>query len=92
MGHLRVVLQLLLDNQLYSKLSKCEFWLTKVIFLGNVFSIEGIRVDPQKIDAVMSWKSLKSDLEVRSFLGLACYYWWFVEGFSSIAAPLMMLL
>ena len=36
--HLRIVLQLLRDHQLYAKFSKCEFWLTEVRFLGHVVS------------------------------------------------------
>ena len=45
-------------------------------------------MDPQKIEAVVNWKSPKSVSEVRSFLGLIGYYRKFVEGFSKIAAPL----
>ncbi|GMI94601.1 hypothetical protein HRI_003129400 [Hibiscus trionum] len=72
-GHLRIVLQALLENQLYAKLSKSEFWLKEVVFLGHVGSAEGIRVDPHKVEAVMNWKPPKSVHEVRSFLGLAGY-------------------
>ncbi|GMI64709.1 hypothetical protein HRI_000140200 [Hibiscus trionum] len=90
--HLRTFLQALLENQLYAKLSKCEFWLREVVFLGHVVSVEGIRVDLQKVEAVMSWKVPKSVTEVRSFLGLAGYYCRFVEGFSKIAVPLTKLL
>ncbi|KAA3480574.1 DNA/RNA polymerases superfamily protein [Gossypium australe] len=45
-SHLRVVLQILREKQLYGKFSKCEFWLREVTFLGHVVSAEGIRVDP----------------------------------------------
>ena len=48
--HLQTVLQTLRQKQLYAKFSKCEFWLDKVVFLGNVISAEGIYVDPQKIE------------------------------------------
>ena len=53
-GHLRIVLQLLRDHQLYAKFSKCEFWLTEVSFLGHVVSASGVSVDPRKVEAVMS--------------------------------------
>ena len=86
--HLRIVLQTLRERQLYAKLSKCQFWLDKVAFLGHVISAEGVSVDPQKIEAVVNWKPPKNVLEVRSFLGLAGYYRKFVEGFSRIAVPL----
>ncbi|KAK8976607.1 hypothetical protein V6N11_057207 [Hibiscus sabdariffa] len=90
--HLRIVLQTLRDHRLYAKLSKCEFWLKKVTFLGHVVSAEGIQVDPSKIEAIVSWKQPKNVSEIRSFLGLAGYYRRFVEGFSIIAAPLTKLL
>ncbi|XP_073035203.1 uncharacterized protein [Primulina eburnea] len=50
-GHLRSVLQVLRDRQLYAKLSKCEFWLDRVVFLGHVISRDGISVDPTKVEA-----------------------------------------
>ena len=65
--HLRIVLQLFSDHQLYTKFSKCEFWLTKVRFLGHVVSTLGVSVDPEKVKAVMSWESPKSVFEIRSF-------------------------
>ena len=72
--HLRVVLQVLRDHQLYANFSKCEFWVTEVKLLGHVVSALGVSVDPKKIEAVMSWERLKSIFEIRSFLGLAGYY------------------
>ena len=53
-GHLRIVLQLLRDHQLYAKFSKCEFWLTEVRFLGHVVLATGVSVDLEKVEAVMS--------------------------------------
>jgi len=69
--HLRIVLRVLKENQLCAKLSKCEFWLREVSFLGHVISKGGIAVDPSKVDAVLQWESPKSVFEIRSFLGLA---------------------
>jgi hypothetical protein len=53
-GHLRLVLQNLRDHKLYAKLSKCEFWLKQVTFLGHVVSKGGISVDPSKVQDVLS--------------------------------------
>ena len=52
--HLRIVLQLLRDHQLYAKFSKCEFWLTEVRFLGHMVLASGVSVDLEKVEAVMS--------------------------------------
>ena len=90
--HLRVVLETLRKEQLYAKLSKCEFWLNEVSFLGHIVSKEGIRVDPNKIEVVVEWKPPRNVTEVRSFLGLTGYYRRFVKGFSMIAAPMTRLL
>ena len=54
--HLRIVLQTLREKQLYAKLSKCNFWLKEVSFLGHIVFVEGIRVDPAKIEVIVSWK------------------------------------
>jgi hypothetical protein len=53
--HLRFVLEKLGSNQLYTKFSKCEFWLTKVAFLGHVISAGGVSVDPSKVRDVLHW-------------------------------------
>ena len=85
---LRIVLQTLREHRLYAKLSKCQFWLDSVAFLGHIVSTEGVSVDPQKVEAILNWKPPTSVTEIRSFLGLAEYYRKFVEGFSKIATPL----
>ena len=88
MGHLRVVLQTLKEHQFFAKYNNSEFLLRSVTFLGHIISGDGIRVDPKKIEVVRNWPRPISPLDIRSFLGFACYYRWFVEGFSSIASPI----
>jgi hypothetical protein len=55
-GHLHVVLQRLREHRLYAKLSKCDFWLKEIKFLGHTISQAGIAVDPDKVQEVMNWK------------------------------------
>ena len=90
--HLRLVLEKLREHQLYSKLSKCEFWLKEVGFLRHVISGEGIAVDPTKVASVTKWVAPTPVGEIRSFLGLAGYYQRFIENFSRIAKPMTKLL
>ena len=89
--HLKVVLEVLREHQLYGKFSKCEFWLEEVQFLGHVISTKGITVDPTKIETVLKWERPKTVTELRSFLGLAGYYRRFVEGFSKKVSSLTQL-
>ncbi|XP_075521392.1 uncharacterized protein LOC142554614 [Primulina tabacum] len=86
--HLKTVLQLLREKQLYAKLKKCEFWLKQVSFLGHIVSRDGISVDPMKIEAIKQWPIHTAVFEMRSFLGLAVYYRRFTANFSKIALPL----
>ncbi|GJR91094.1 reverse transcriptase [Tanacetum coccineum] len=86
------VVEILRQEKLYAKFSKCEFWLSKVAFLGHIVSAEGITMDPAKVEAITKWPRPTSVTEVRSFLGLAGYYRRFVEGFSRLALPLTKLM
>ncbi|GKC99024.1 putative reverse transcriptase domain-containing protein [Tanacetum coccineum] len=83
--HLKLILELLKKEELYAKFSKCEFWLLKVQFLGHVIDIEGIHVDPTKIESIKDCASPKTPTEIHQFLGLAGYYRRFIEGFLKIA-------
>jgi hypothetical protein len=90
--HLRLAFQKLRENRLYAKLSKCEFWMKQVAFLGHVISKGGIFVDPSKVQDVLSWNAPTSVSDTRSFLGLARYYRRIIEGFSKISKPMTELL
>ena len=54
--HLRIVLEMLRKHQLYAKFNKCDFFKTKIEYLGHVISAEGIVVDPKKIKTIVEWR------------------------------------
>jgi hypothetical protein len=90
--YLRLVLEKLRSNKLYSKFSKCEFCLTEVAFLGHVISARGILVDPGKVKDALNWMPPTTASEIQSFLGLTGYYRRFIKDFSKLAKPMMKLL
>lgn len=86
--HLRLVLQTLREHQLYAKFRKFEFYKEQIQYLGHITTKEGIAMDPKKIGTIMEWPVPKDVADIRSFMGLAGYYRWFVEGFSRVAYPI----
>ena len=54
-------------------------------FLGVVIEKEGIKMEKEKIKVVVNWPVPKSVKEVQKFLGLANYYWRFIEEFAKVA-------
>ena len=85
-------MQRMRGNKIYAKLSKCDFNSPEVEFLGHIVGREGIKVDPAKIAVVRDWPLLQSTSEIRQFLRLANYFRKFIQGYSSLAAPLTILL
>ena len=76
--HLQIALQVLRDNQLFVKFSKCDFWLKEVNFLGHIIFKEGISVDPAKVQVVVDWPQPKTVIDIQSFFWLAGYYQRFI--------------
>jgi hypothetical protein len=90
--HLKMVLQRLREHQLYAKLSKYEFWIHEVLFLGHIINQDGLAVDPKKVADILNWKAPKDVRGIKSFIRMAGYYRRFIEGFSKISRPMTALL
>jgi hypothetical protein len=89
--HVDKVLQLLKEQQVYAKPSKCFFGVKEVEYLGHIVSHKGVKVDPNNIKAMMDWPIPKTLKNLRGFLGLTGYYHKFVRYYRRIAVPLMTL-
>jgi hypothetical protein len=75
-------------KQLYAKPSKFFFGVKEVEYLSHIVSHEGVKVDRNKIKAMMDWTIPKTLKNLRGFLGLRGYYCKFVRNYRRIATPL----
>ena len=87
--HLTQVMRRLQQERLLINMKKSFFMKTKIIYLGFVFSLIELKMDPEKVKAIKEWLSPRSMFEARRFHGLACFYRVFIRYFSGICAPLM---
>jgi hypothetical protein len=58
------------EHQLYAKLSKCEFWIDQVLFLGHIINKEGLAMDPKKVADILNWKAPTDARGIKSFIGM----------------------
>jgi hypothetical protein len=86
------MLERLRQYKLYIKLSKYEFFIILVIFLGFVINIHGIEIDINKIEIIIEWPELKFFRNIQKFLGFINFYRRFIKDNSRIAAPLTSIL
>jgi len=91
-GHVRKVLEALVEAGLYVKLSKCHFSAREIDFLGYRVSTEGISMEPSRVETILSWPEPQSKRDILVFLGFANFYRRFIAKFSKIALGLTNLL
>ena len=91
-GHVRRVLERLVEHGLFIKAEKCEFSVSTTKFLGHTISPEGISMDSEQVSAIMSFPPPTSQRELSRFIGLANAYRRYIKDFAQLARPLNALL
>ena len=89
--HDKIVLEVLRhleENDLFVKPKKCTFHTTEVDFLSMIVGCDGIKMDQEKVKAILEWPEPKTVKGVRSFLGLVNFYRRFIKDYTKVARPL----
>ena len=73
-------------------MSKCEFGLAEILYLGHIIGQDGVKVDMEKIRSILEWPRPKSLIQLRGFIGICTYYRKFVKWFSQLTSPLTILI
>ena len=82
------VLRQLEENDLFVKPKKCTFHTTEVDLLGMIVGCDGIKMDQEKVRAILEWPEPKTVKGVWSFLRLANFYWRFIKDYTKVTRPL----
>jgi len=93
-GHNEIVeeiLRRLEENDLYVKPEKCIWKAKKIGFLGMIIGPNGVKIEKEKVDGILSWPEPKNMKDIRKFLGLANYYRGFIKNFAQVARPINVL-
>ena len=88
MKQLDEALRILEEQSLYVKMSKREFGVKEMVYLGHIIRAEGVQVHMEKIQAISVCPTSKTVTKLKGFLGLCTYYRRYIKRFSQFAAPL----
>jgi len=82
LGHVDEILTFMEEQSLFSKEAKREFGLTKILYLGHIIGVKGVKVHQENIQAILDCPTPRSITELRGFFRICNYYKRFVKGFS----------
>ena len=92
LDNLSVVLGRIADSGVKLKAKKCFLFQKETNYLGHVISSDGVKCDPAKVEAVENWHPPKTTKQVKSFLGMVCYYSKFIRNYAEVSRPMYDLL
>ncbi len=86
--HIKAVLEKIREANLKLKLSKCQQFQIELKFIGHLIERNGIRPNPQNVKKIKNAEVPKNITKLRKFLGMAQYYWQYINGYADIIGPL----
>lgn len=92
LSQLREVLHVLRDNQVFSKMSKCNFGTSQIEYIGHIIQHGLVSMDASKVEGILTWPQPQFVKEFRGFLRLSGYYKRFIKNYEMLVRPLTALL
>ncbi len=90
--HVQLILNKLQEVDLQININKCKFYVQKIIFLKLLISIKRLKMNSQKIQAVVNWFILNNLTQIQSFINFYNFYWYFIKNFSKIVHSMIQLI
>jgi hypothetical protein len=90
--HVRLIRAKLQEAGLYLKLSKCDFEMQRISFVGFIVTPEGVKIDPDRVRTIAKWPEPASHRDIQVFLSFANFYRRYISSFSHLAKSIIVLL
>ncbi len=89
--HVRLILNRLREADLQIDIDKCKFHVQKIIFLELLMLIERLKMNSQKMQAVVDWSTLNNLTQMQFFIDFCNFYRCFIKNFSKIVHSMIQL-
>ncbi len=89
--HVRLILNRLREADLQVNINKCEFYVQKIIFLELLMSIEELKMNSRKMQAVVDWFTFNNLIQMQFFIDFCNFYQRFIKNFSKIVCSMIQL-
>ncbi len=89
--HVRLILNRLREADLQININKCKFHVQKIIFLELLMSIDELKMNSRKMQAVVDWSTFNNLTQMQFFIDFCNFYWRFIKNFSKIVHSIIQL-
>ncbi len=89
--HVQLILNKLQEADLQININKCKFHVQKTIFLELLISIEELKINSRKMQAVVNWFILNNLTQMQFFIDFCNFYQRFIKNFSKIVHSMIQL-